>query len=287
VKVEILGSGGATPTPRPGCGCPVCVEGREVGGRHARTGPSTFVHGPNVLFDTPEESRLQLDRARIAEIGACFYSHWHPDHTLGRRVWETRNVDFRGWPPETKRTKTTDVYLPERVAEDMRRFLGHWEHLEFMESQGWVRLHVVSDGEVVAVGGVEVRPFLLAEEFVYAFELRGDGKRLLVAPDELGGWRPRADLRGVDLAVLPMGIAELHPLTGERLIHPEHPMLAAEATFEETLEIVDELGAEHVVLTHIEEMDELTVAELEELERRLRGEGRRVTFAWDGLEVDV
>jgi phosphoribosyl 1,2-cyclic phosphate phosphodiesterase len=287
MKVEILGSGGATPTPRPGCGCAACVGARELGGRHARTGPSTFVHGPNVLFDTPEESRLQLARAGIGEIGACFYSHWHPDHTLGRRVWETRNVDFRGWPPEAKRTKTTDVYVPERVAEDMRRFLGHWEHLEFMESQGWVHLYIVEDGEVVAVGGVEVRPFRLAEEFVCAFELRGDGKRLLVAPDELFGWRPPAEVRGVDLAVLPMGIAEHHPLTGERLIHPEHPMLAAEATFEETLGIVDELGAERVVLTHIEEMDGLTVAELDELERRLRGEGRPVTFAWDGLTIDV
>ena len=136
MKVEILGSAGATTAPRPGCRCRVCVEARELGGRHARTGPSTFVHGPNVLFDTPEESRLQLDRAGIEEIEACFYSHWHPDHTMGRRVWETRNVDFRGWPPEAKQQKTTDVYLPQQVAEDMRTYLGNWEHLTFMESHG-------------------------------------------------------------------------------------------------------------------------------------------------------
>ena len=63
MRVEILGSGGAATIPRPGCQCRVCVEAREKGGRFARTGPSTFVHGPNILFDTPEESKFQLERA--------------------------------------------------------------------------------------------------------------------------------------------------------------------------------------------------------------------------------
>jgi hypothetical protein len=41
------------------------------------------------------------------------------------------------------------------------------------------------------------------------------------------------------------------------------------------------------VLSHIEEVDGLTVAALSVLERRLRDEGRPVTFAYDGLIVDV
>jgi phosphoribosyl 1,2-cyclic phosphate phosphodiesterase len=83
---------------------------------------------------------------------------------VGRRVWETRNGDLRGWPPEAKRQRTTDVYLPEQVALDFRRYLGNWEHLEFMAGRGWVRVHVLADGETVDVGGVCVRPFRLAED---------------------------------------------------------------------------------------------------------------------------
>jgi phosphoribosyl 1,2-cyclic phosphate phosphodiesterase len=179
------------------------------------------------------------------------------------------------------------VYLPHQVAEDMRVYLGAWEHLAFMEARGWVRVHVVPDGDVVTIGGVEVRPFRLTEDYVYAFELRDAGRRLLVAPDELNGWSPPDEVRGCQLAVLPMGICEHDPLTGERLIHPEHPILRVEATFPETLEIVDALAADAVVLTHIEEMDGLTLDRLESVERRLRDEGRNLVFAWDGLELEV
>ena len=48
VQVEILGSGGAVTIPRPGCGCRVCVEARGEGLPYARSGPSVFVHGPDV-----------------------------------------------------------------------------------------------------------------------------------------------------------------------------------------------------------------------------------------------
>lgn len=287
MKVEILGSGGATTTPRPGCLCRVCVEARARGIPYARTGPSTFVHGPDLIFDTPEESRLQLERAGIGEIAACFYSHWHPDHTMGRRVWETRNGDFRTWPREAKRPRVTDVYLPEQVAADFRVWLGGMAHLEFMQQRGWIRIHELRDGDVVEIGGVSIRPFRLEEDYVYAFELQDGGTRLLVAMDELNGWAPPAELRGCDLAVLPMGICEYDVFSGERRIHPEHPVLVFEATFEETLGIVDRLDARQVVLSHVEEMDGLTYDDLERLADRLRAEGRPISFAFDGMTVDV
>lgn len=288
MKVEILGSGGATTTPRPGCRCRVCAEARRHGGPpYTRTGPSTFVHGPNVLFDTPEDARLQLDRAGIDEIAAVFYSHWHPDHTMGRRVWETRNADFRGWPREVKRNVLTEVYLPQQVAVDFRERLGNWEHFEFMESRGWVRVIELADGQTVELSGTAIRPFRVAEDYVYAFELTSGRRRLLVAPDELNGWAPPPEVRGCDVAVIPMGICEFDVFTGERRIHPGHPVLRYEATFAETLAIVDALDAGLTILSHVEEMDGLTIDELHRLEQRLRAEGREVSFAYDGMTVAV
>ena len=284
MRVEVLGSAGAVTTPRPSCSCHVCVEARAKGPPYARTGPSYFLHGPNVLIDTPEESNLQLNRAGIGEIAACFYSHFHPDHTMGRRVFETRNTDWRGWPPEAKEHLTTIVYLPEQVAADARRYLALHEHLVFMQEHGTLRVVELTDGDAVELGGWTFRPFRLAEDYVYAFLIEGEGRRVLLAPDETNGWDPPHDVRGIDLAVIPMGICELDLLTGERRIHPEHPLLAAEATFDETLAIVETLGAHRTVLSHIEEVDELSHDDLIEIARR---HDHRFEFAYDGMMLDV
>ncbi|MGL6278495.1 MAG: MBL fold metallo-hydrolase, partial [Gaiella sp.] len=198
-----------------------------------------------------------------------------------------RNGDFRTWPISDKRPLLTDVYLAQQVAADHRTWLGGMAHLEFMASRGWIRIHELADGEAVELAGVTIQPFRLAEDYVYAFELVEGERRLLVAMDELNGWVPPPEVRGVDLAVLPMGICEHDPFTGERRIHPEHPILRFEATFDETLAMVDALGAERVVLSHVEEIDGLSYDDLLRLEERLRAEGRPVTFAWDGLVVEV
>ncbi len=105
--------------------------------------------------------------------------------------------------------------------------------------------------------------------------------------DEIDGWMPPLRVRGVDLAVVPMGIAEFHPLTNERLIAKKHSILKTEATFEETLEIVAAIEPTRVVMTHIEESDGLNYDDLLEVEQRLRERGLNVTFAFDTLTVEV
>ena len=64
-------------------------------------------------------------------------------------------------------------------------------------------------------------------------------------------------------------------------------MLVFEATFAETLAIVDALDAGRVVLSHVEEMDCISYDELLRVEEGLGNEGRNVNFAWDGMTVEV
>ena len=136
-------------------------EAARAGSRDARMGPSVFVHGPDVLIDTPEESRLQLARSGVSSIGAALYSHWHHDHTAGRRVWEM-NFDFRGWPREAKQTTCTPVYLPQQVARDFEAYLGLADQFRYLEHLGVVRIHEVADGEAIVgyiyVGYPTVQP---------------------------------------------------------------------------------------------------------------------------------
>ncbi len=284
MKIEFLGSGGATTTPRPGCQCALCVRARREGLPVSRTGPSVYVHGPELLIDTPEESALQLNRAGIGHVPHAVYSHWHPDHIAGRRVFEM-NMDWRYWPPQNR---ITEIYLPQQVAADFRERLGMWEALTYMEGLGILRLCLLQDGESFTLNGVRILPFRLAADYVYAFLLEEGEKRVLIAPDELVGWQPPPWVRGVDLAVVPMGIHEFDPFSGERRIVAEHPVLQTEATLRQTVEIVRALDAGQIVMTHIEEAEQMEPERLALLAEKLRAEeGLPVTFAYDTLVVEI
>ncbi len=283
MKVEFLGSGGAATIPKPTCVCRVCLEARQKGVPYSRGGPSIFVHGPDILIDTPEDISHLLNRSSVKRISGAMYSHWHPDHVMGRRVWEM-NKDWRNWPPQNT---CTNIYLPEQVAEDFHQWLGSWDHFAYMQKEGLVRIHVIKDGQVLVLGDVTIKPFRLKENFVYGFLFESGGKRVLIIMDELIGWKPPIDLRGVDLAVLPMGIVEVNPFTNERLIPTNHPVLKQEATLNDTLAIVQELEAKKVILSHIEEMDGLSDDDLKKLEQKLHGDGVGLIFAHDALVVDV
>ncbi len=284
MQIEFLGTGGAVTTPRPLCDCRVCSEARAKGVPYSRTGPSVFVHGPDVLIDTPEESKAQINRSRVTHIAGCFYSHWHPDHVAGRRVWETLNGNWLQWPPVHR---TTDIYLPQQVGQDFRTRLGSWEQFMYLQKLGMVNVIELADGDAVTLNGTTIRPFRLAEDYVYAFLIEGEGKRVLIAPDELHGWIPPASVRGVDLAVIPKGLDEFDPFTGARRIHADHYVLGVEATFRQTLDIVRQLDARRVIMTHVEEVDELTYDDLLRLEVLLQGDGLPVTFAFDTQVVEV
>jgi phosphoribosyl 1,2-cyclic phosphate phosphodiesterase len=292
MRVHFLGTAGAIATPRPGCDCELCVLAREKGPPYRRNGPSVFVHGPDILVDTPEEARLIVDEAGIKNISAGLYSHWHPDHTRGMRMWETRNADWRHWP---KQPETTPIYLPAQVAADFEERIGLGEAFRFMEEHGYVSMHVIPEGKTVAIGGAKVQPIQLADPSVYAFLLRQqregtDGEtRVLIAMDELVGWDPPDWLCAMklDLAVLPVGIFEFDPFTGERRIPAEHGVLTFEATWRQTLAMARKLDARHTVFAHIEEPDGNTPEALERLQDQVRDSSLFVTFAWDGLVVDV
>ena len=279
MRVEILGSGGAVTIPRPGCACSVCAEARARGVPYARTGPSVFVHGPDVLIDTPEESKLQLNRSQVTRIAAGLYSHWHPDHTAGRRVWEARNFDFRSWPP---RFETTPVYVPERVWADFEANYGLADQFRFLERQGTVAIRIIAEGEPFDLDRTRVTPVPLDAENAHAFLFESEGKRVLIAMDETHGWSP-PDLGPLDLAVLPVGVFEHHPFTGERRIPEEFCKPPVRKTrYATALEQARALSARRTVLSHFEEMDRISH---DDHLRLAAADGWEPAF--DGLVVEV
>lgn len=282
MKVEILGSGGAIVVPRPGYHDRYNDEAREKGVPYQRRGPSVFIHGPNILFDTPEDINESLNRAGIDEVRACFYSHYHPDHVMGRRIFEQLNWNLRGGD-----NRCTEVYVPERVQADMKRMLGSWSHLEYLASIGVVKLHVLAPGESVEIDGYTITPIPLAEEYVFAYFVENGDHRTWIAMDELFGWAPDEKVANLDLAILPSGVCEFHPLTGHRNIPADEPVLESEMRYERTLECVREMDPKQAVLIHLDEPDGVTYDDGLALFGQLQSEGLPITFGWDGLIIDL
>jgi phosphoribosyl 1,2-cyclic phosphate phosphodiesterase len=103
-----------------------------------------------------------------------------------------------------------------------------------------------------------------------------------VAMDETHGWTP-PDLGRLDLAVLPVGVFEHHPYTGERLIPEEFCKPPVKKTrYATALAMARALRAGRTVLSHVEEMDRMSHDELVRL-----GAADGWEPAFDGLLVEV
>ena len=290
--IEFLGTGGATTTPRPGSQ----TEASRLARKHqtppwVRTGPGLFLHGPDILIDTSEDIWLQLTRSNIDYINTCFYSHWHPDHTAGKRIFETNIRSYATVPYQ--KTPPTDVYLPQQVAVDSHNWLAIWESLMYYQNDlEIIKVHVLEDGDRPIFDGkdggeVAITPFRLHEDYVYGFEIETGGKRIIHCADELYNWEPANSLKKPDLAILPAGLFEFHPLTRDRIMQENHPLLRREASFRQTLEIVEKLGATETYITHFEEAFDMTPEILTQVEANLQAEGRNIRFAYDQLKIDV
>ena len=289
--IEFLCTVGATTTPRPGSKTEATRLALEKGiPPWTRMGPGLFLHGPDILIDTSEDIVHQLNRAGIGTINACFYSHWHPDHTAGKRVFEINVRDYSVDPFEM--APPTDVYLPEQVAIDSRRWLAIWDSLEYHTQIGVVNVHELKDGDVVEFKDndgdtVKITPFRLHLDYVYGFLIETKGKQIVHAADELFNWEPPDELKNPDLAILPAGLFEFNPLTGERMMQENHPLFDEEESFRQTLSMIDKLGATETWITHIEEAFDITPEILAEVEKRFAAEGKNIRFAYDQLKLQI
>lgn len=287
MKIEILGSGGAVCVPRAFCECPVCVQARQHPcPPYVRLGPSLYVHDLRLLIDTPEEISVELNRAGIARVDTVLYSHWHPDHTAGIRVFES-NYTLGSLLDPTIPPRTTRVILPERVARTFAEHHALAEKLSYVEQFGLVTVERVAEGTPFTVDGWQITAVPLVEQSAAAYLFDGE-KRVFVCVDESFEFRP-AGLGRLDLAILPCGYFSHHPYTGERLIADGHPVIHREIRFDQTLDLVRQIDAERVVLVHLNHGLGLVHEEFERLAADLDADTSLppVEFAYDTMIITV
>ena len=234
--------------------------------------------GASVLFDTPEDVDKSLEREGIHQVRHLVYTHWHPDHTAGRRVLEQLNMDWLN--PKARRI--THVWLPTWVREDFRKRHGLEDNLEYFERAGIARIHEVGEGEPFQLDGLSVRSFRMAQPGLTAYVLERESRRLVFALDDAKDWKPGTEFLEPDLLVLETGWFERDP-KGRIIVPPGHTIRNEEASFEETMRIVDQINPRKAILTHIEQLWARSYEDYLELEKKHHG--HKLQFAYDGLRI--
>ncbi len=280
MELVFLGTAGAETTPKVGCLCPVCQEARQKGGRFVRNGPSLLLTGASVLFDTPEDVDKSLEREGIHQVRHLVYTHWHPDHTAGRRVLEQLNMDWLN--PKARRI--THVWLPTWVREDFRKRHGLEDNLEYFERAGIARIHEVGEGERFQLDGLSVRPYRMAQPGLTAYILERESRRLVFALDDTKDWKPGTEFLEPDLLVLETGWFERDP-QGQVIVPPGHTIRNEEASLEETLGIVERINPRKAALIHIEQLWARSYEDYLELEKKHKS--YRLQFGYDGLRIKL
>lgn len=282
MNLEILGSGGSVTTPKPFCNCELCVDARRK--KYTRYGPSVFIHGPDILFDTPEEINIEINRSKIKNISAVLYSHWHPDHTAGKRFFES-NIDWIGLPPKNKKTQ---IVITEKISSTFESCMSIMDNFKYFNHIGVVDLVIIKNNEEIEINGYHIKPIQLAIDYVFGYEITGNHKKYLIIMDEMKNWQPSMEVlkTNYDIVYLPLGIFDINPLTNTRLISENHPILKEEQTVGETLEVIKRINSERFILSHIEEPDNITLKMADKLSKFYSQKlQKKVNLAYDGMLI--
>jgi len=280
-----LGSGGSTTIPRPGCECRVCSEARVKGIPYSRSGPSMFIDDINLLFDTPEEIALQLNRERINEIDYIFYTHWHPDHTFGMRIVERM---YKFWLDtfvrRNKPRNKVKVCALGEVMEDLKS-MGYrgGSFFTYYERSGLIEPTELKEGKDFKIRNIMITPFEVQTTYNVStvFLIQENNKRVVYAPCDVKPFPETHKLKNLDLLII--GSFHLDGPLKEGIVIPlDNPLRVELFSPRELQQFARKLNARRIIVTHIEEEWGKTYDEYKQLEKEYNLE-----FAYDGMRMII
>lgn len=276
MKIEFLGTAGGVPS--------LYKSVSQHKDTVQRTGPAIYIHDLQLLIDTSEDIFYQLRRSQIYDIKYGLYSHWHPDHTMGLRIWGTLNYDFINKIPQSKMSK---IYITKQQKADFKKYLGHWDHLNYLSEIGVIEKEVLENNSTINIKDVSIEWVQLAEEIAFGFYIIANTQRILIIPDEIKNYKPSQKVKEVDVAILPFGSNEVNPVTHERILEAGILDGLGETRFDESVALAREINAKHTYFTHIEATESLNKSQLMMLEQQLKQSGLDATIAYDGLIIQI
>lgn len=214
-----------------------------------------YLSGPrgSLLVDCPPEMRLMCTGANITDFDAVLITHSHADHIMG--MDDLRSICMKTGQPVV-------VYTLPRYQDDIRRVFDY-AFREFPSGVFVPRFDLRDVPDVIEVGGLQVRTFLVAHGTVPVIGIRVNGFAYVTDVSDIPS-EARKHLDGLDVFVV--DAVRYKP-------HPNH------FHFERAIEVAQGIGAKKTYFTHLgADYDH------DETNARLP---KGIELAYDGLRVPL
>lgn len=278
MKLNLLGTGGVTPIPKPCCNCELCTRARKMGISEYQTGPSMFIYDDNILFDTPEEVRFQINREKIDRVENIILTHWHPDHTQGIRVVEQINFDHVLGKAEHE---PINLYIAEKQLEMFRKY-GSGNLLDKYIERKTIRIVYFEHNKQIKFKNTTITPLYIpkTEGYYFLVEDNKTKKKVVYAPCEYHELKVYDYIKDVDILIA-------HCLYFEnKHIGSGVDYSDSEDSFEKMLRDSKEMNAKKIVITHTEEAFKLTMEQLN-IEAQKYYNDYDISFVKDGYKINL
>lgn len=268
MKLTIVGSGGAVPTPRPFCQCAICEKAREEREPYKRNSSSLFIDEIFTLIDCPEDIGDSLNRRRVRRVDYLFLTHWHPDHTYGMRPLLEAYFNCLEGKPD----KQVEVYMSKTVLDDLRQHFPSVSH--FVDNLKVAGINQIEHKESVQIGKVRITAIGYVGEHsrIFAYLFQEGRKRVLYAPCDTINFEQR--IYDLDLLINECGVFS-------------YDKIKSEIAFPALMKRIKLLKPKRTLLTHIEEV-EINAWGWDYLDK-MKNQYSEINFdfAYDGMKILV
>ncbi len=253
MKITFLGTGTSQGVPLIGCNCIVCSSNNPKEKR-LRSSILVEVDDLSIVIDTGPDFRQQMLNEKVKKIDAVLFTHEHKDHIAG--LDDIRAYNFM-------HKKKMEIYASENVQEALKREFHYIFNSDNYPGIPEINLNNISN-EPFFINGVKIIPIL-----VYHYKLPVYGFRIndftYITDSNYISDLEKEKIKGSKVIVL-------NALRKEK--HISH------FTFNEAIEIMQELKPESGYFTHISHQLGLSDKLEEELPSFIK-------ISFDGLKIEL
>ena len=253
MKITFLGTGTSQGVPVIACPCEVCTS-MDVKDKRLRTSVMIEDKGTTIVIDTGPDFRQQMLRAEVKKVDAVVFTHEHKDHIAGFDDIRAYNYILR---------RKMDVYASMRVQEAIHREFAYIFNNKHYPGIPEIVLYTIVDKEFT-IGEITLTPIHVLHY------------RLPVLGFRIGDFTYITDANFIaeeeKKKILGSKVLVLNALRKET--HISH------FTFDQAVEMANELNAPQTYLTHLSHQMGLH----NEVEKELPPS---IKVAYDGLVIEM